>query len=308
MTPGATLVLGLLTPLIAIGVLVPLWRGHPNAGIRWLLALAGAAALGVVLTLAGPWSFSSYYLRVLPLFAIAATLLRRWRQAGGGSPDSRSAGISAGTVVLAALAGGSIALALLVQRGLSAKEPAVGLAFPLRHGTFVVLQGGNSVLLNPFHARGDSSGRLAIDLVRLNGHGGRARRFLPRTLTDYEVFGDTVYGPCPGVVMRAISFHADEFPGVPNPMYPSGNHVVLACGDTLVLLAHLMRSSLRVRAGDSVSVGMPLARVGNSGNTSEPHLHLQATLGTGPEAWRRGRPLAILIDGRFLVTNNLVRR
>ena len=55
-----------------------------------------------------------------------------------------------------------------------------------------------------------------------------------------------------------------------------------------VLLAHLQQGSLAVTAGQQVRRGEPLARVGNSGNTSEPHLHLQIQNG----------PALLTADGR----------
>ena len=53
-----------------------------------------------------------------------------------------------------------------------------------------------------------------------------------------------------------------------------GNHVVLDVGDgTYAVLAHLRRGSVRVRKGQRVQAGDLLGEVGNSGNSSEPHLH-----------------------------------
>ncbi|WP_185032662.1 M23 family metallopeptidase [Streptomyces candidus] len=55
-----------------------------------------------------------------------------------------------------------------------------------------------------------------------------------------------------------------------------GNHVVLDLGGgTYALYAHLRRGSLTVRTGDRVEEGRPLALCGNSGNSTEPHLHFQ---------------------------------
>ncbi|WP_405404406.1 M23 family metallopeptidase [Streptomyces sp. NBC_01104] len=55
-----------------------------------------------------------------------------------------------------------------------------------------------------------------------------------------------------------------------------GNHIVLDLGDgTYALYAHLRRGSLRVRVGDSVRTGQQLAECGNSGNSTEPHVHFQ---------------------------------
>jgi murein DD-endopeptidase MepM/ murein hydrolase activator NlpD len=55
-----------------------------------------------------------------------------------------------------------------------------------------------------------------------------------------------------------------------------GNHVVLDLGGGVyAVLAHLRRGSVRVRPGDRVATGQQLAECGNSGNSSEPHLHFQ---------------------------------
>ncbi|UOB11858.1 M23 family metallopeptidase [Streptomyces sp. HP-A2021] len=66
-----------------------------------------------------------------------------------------------------------------------------------------------------------------------------------------------------------------------------GNHVVLDLGDgTYALYAHLQRGSLTVREGDRVTAGQPLARCGNSGNSTEPHLHFQLMDGSDPDTAR----------------------
>ncbi|MEU7115206.1 M23 family metallopeptidase [Streptomyces sp. NPDC046182] len=67
----------------------------------------------------------------------------------------------------------------------------------------------------------------------------------------------------------------------------TGNHLVLDLGDgTYAMYAHLKRGSLTVRPGDRVAAGQELARCGNSGNSTEPHVHFQ--LMDGPDldtAW-----------------------
>jgi murein DD-endopeptidase MepM/ murein hydrolase activator NlpD len=67
-----------------------------------------------------------------------------------------------------------------------------------------------------------------------------------------------------------------------------GNHVVLDLGGGVyAALAHLQRRSVRVRPGDVVRAGTVIASCGNSGNSSEPHLHLQVM----------DHPRAALADG-----------
>ncbi|MFI9190571.1 M23 family metallopeptidase [Streptomyces californicus] len=66
-----------------------------------------------------------------------------------------------------------------------------------------------------------------------------------------------------------------------------GNHVILDLGGgTYAVYAHLRRGSLRVRAGDRVRAGQEIGHVGNSGNTTEPHLHFHLMDGPDPDAAR----------------------
>jgi murein DD-endopeptidase MepM/ murein hydrolase activator NlpD len=68
----------------------------------------------------------------------------------------------------------------------------------------------------------------------------------------------------------------DHMPGVANdPSDPAGNHVVIKVADReYVLIAHMQAGSLTVSEGDTVEQGQEIGLVGNSGNTSEPHIHI----------------------------------
>lgn len=72
----------------------------------------------------------------------------------------------------------------------------------------------------------------------------------------------------------------------------AGNHVVVAlAGGGFVLLAHLRRGSVLVAPGDLVAEGQPLGGCGNSGNSTQPHVHVQVM--DGPDGrTARGLPLA----------------
>lgn len=62
-------------------------------------------------------------------------------------------------------------------------------------------------------------------------------------------------------------------------------------GGAYVLLAHLQAGSLRVAVGDRVVAGQELGACGNSGNSTQPHLHIQAMDSVDPYR-ARGIPLA----------------
>jgi murein DD-endopeptidase MepM/ murein hydrolase activator NlpD len=66
-----------------------------------------------------------------------------------------------------------------------------------------------------------------------------------------------------------------------------GNHVILDLGDGVyAMYAHLGHGSLLVRPGDRVRAGQEMARCGNSGNSSEPHVHFQLMDGPDPDSAR----------------------
>jgi Peptidase family M23 len=77
----------------------------------------------------------------------------------------------------------------------------------------------------------------------------------------------------PSYIFVWIEAYVRELFGV---RFMFGNHLVLDLGDGVYAgYAHLQRGSVRVRPGDRVRAGEPVARAGNSGNTTEPHLHFQ---------------------------------
>ncbi|MCS5736242.1 M23 family metallopeptidase [Herbiconiux daphne] len=79
----------------------------------------------------------------------------------------------------------------------------------------------------------------------------------------------------------------------------AGNHVVLRVtpAGPFVLLAHLRAGSVVVRPGDVVAIGQTLGRCGNSGNSTEPHVHVQA-VDTIDWAAARGLPIVFrALDG-----------
>jgi murein DD-endopeptidase MepM/ murein hydrolase activator NlpD len=65
--------------------------------------------------------------------------------------------------------------------------------------------------------------------------------------------------------------------------------------------------SVAVRTGDDVIEGQVIGRVGNSGNTDEPHLHIHAQAPGSAAEPMSGAPVPIRLDGKFLARNDRVR-
>ena len=98
-----------------------------------------------------------------------------------------------------------------------------------------------------------------------------------RSLADYGCFGTPVLAPMGGVVALASDGAPDLAIGetLADPAGLLGNHVVLKLETgTHLVIAHLKKGSVRVRTGDVVAESQVLGACGNSGNSSEPHIHL----------------------------------
>ncbi len=124
--------------------------------------------------------------------------------------------------------------------------------------------------------------RFAYDFLIVHDnatHGGEGR-----ALEDYHCWGRPILAAASGKVVRAVDGLPDNTIGAMDAHNPLGNHVVLDLGHSeYAFFAHLRQGSVAVRKGEKVVAGQELGRCGNSGNSSEPHLHfhLQTTRNPG---------------------------
>ena len=139
-------------------------------------------------------------------------------------------------------------------------------------GLWFVFWGGGVELEN-YHVVATDQ-RHALDLVIWQD--GGTHRGEGTANEDYWAYGQQVLAPAEGTVVTAVDGLADNAPQVEtDAANPAGNHVVIRVADEeYVLIAHLQPDSLTVAEGDSVMAGQLIGLVGNSGNTSEPHIHI----------------------------------
>lgn len=138
----------------------------------------------------------------------------------------------------------------------------------------------------PIDGRLHLAQRYAIDWERINDDD----RLVTGDLSDpasYVIYGDDVLAVADGEVVAAVDRFEDQVPGaLPQGLAfdeADGNHVILRIADGIyVLYAHLRQGSVTVVAGDRVHRGQVIGAVGNTGNTSAPHLHLHVM--DGPSA------------------------
>jgi hypothetical protein len=147
-------------------------------------------------------------------------------------------------------------------------------------GAWTVVWGGRTVEEN-YHAMVRDQ-RFAYDLVITQdgathaGDGSKNEQFY--------AYNQPILAPGAGQVVTVVDGVPDNVPGTMNPAKAAGNHVVIAHGNgEFSLLAHLKPGTLKVKVGQAVQAGAPIGLCGNSGNSSEAHLHyhLQNSAGFG---------------------------
>lgn len=220
-----------------------------TASARARMPLLGAGAAGLVV---GPWTTASVY----------------W----------------AGLCVLA------VGLACYFRLGVHRGEP-LKIQAPVRGRWIAMNSPADRVPSHHLTAYGQGQ---AVDLVCDTPARPDMRWWpLARRPDAFPGFGQPILSPVDGVVTRVVAGRRDHwsrtswpalvyllFEGVRELLGPStilGNHVVIDCGSSrYLLLAHLRCRSLLVRPGQRVSPGQLIGECGNSGNSTEPHVHVQA--------------------------------
>jgi hypothetical protein len=148
-------------------------------------------------------------------------------------------------------------------------DECVVLDLPVR-GTWLAGHAGASEFTN-FHP---PIYHYAIDVLKL-GPDGRLVDGSDLVVTNWYGYDEPAYAPADGQIVKVV----DDLPCGPignrDRVSPAGNHVVIDIGNgRQVILAHLVAGSIAVEEGEYVRSGVLIGRVGNSGNSEAPHLHV----------------------------------
>lgn len=171
--------------------------------------------------------------------------------------------------------------------------PKTELTLPLNGKLFVV--DGNDLYSN--HRRFDindpmvhelldmhtTPGLFAIDFSIIDSLGKKYSG--ERENGNYAIFGETVYAPAGGKIVKTSNEYEDNIPGKMNftlqdmkankGLFPGNCVVIDHLNGEYSFLVHLKKGSVRVREGEMVTQGQPVGEVGNSGSSMYPHLHYQ---------------------------------
>ncbi|MGA8676970.1 MAG: M23 family metallopeptidase [Candidatus Acidiferrales bacterium] len=164
------------------------------------------------------------------------------------------------------------------------KNPVVVISSPLTGSDWVAANGPSNTsqhrrALIPINGRAYISQRFAIDWVQLNAD-GKTYTGDPSDNKNYQAYGAEIHAVADGVVTQTKDGLPQNTPGAKSLAVPlsletiGGNHVIMEIGDGLyAFYAHMQPGSVRVKVGDKVRRGEVLGLLGNTGNSSEPHLH-----------------------------------
>lgn len=138
-------------------------------------------------------------------------------------------------------------------------------------GEWTVFWGGDTVEQN-YHVESKPQ-KNAFDFIITNSE-GNSYKTDGMTNEDYYAFGKPLIAPADAEVVLVVDGIKDNTPGDMNPVYVPGNTVILkTAANEYLFFAHFKQHSIVVKQGQLVKQGDLLGLCGNSGNSSEPHLH-----------------------------------
>lgn len=138
-------------------------------------------------------------------------------------------------------------------------------------GKWIVTWGGDTKELN-YHVSNPAQ-KNAFDIL-IKDEDGNTHRSAGNYNEDYYAFGKKIIAPCDGEVVLVVNGVKDNLPGDMNKMYLPGNSIIIKTEEReFLVFCHFKQNSIEVKQGQKVKQGQLLGLCGNSGNSSEPHLH-----------------------------------
>lgn len=157
-----------------------------------------------------------------------------------------------------------------LETAMEQKRNSTKLVLPFK-GEWMVVWGGDTKELN-YHVKNRAQ-KNAFDIIQVDSS-GKSYRTDGKTNEDYYAFGKEILAPCNGKVVQVVHGVKDNIPGEMNIYDVGGNTVILQTAQNeFLVFCHFKHASIRVQEGQDVTTGQVLGLCGNTGNSSEPHLH-----------------------------------
>jgi len=148
------------------------------------------------------------------------------------------------------------------------EEECVVLELPF-NGIWIAGHAGASLQTNPHYVN-----KYAIDFLKL-GSDNRFYKEKEDSVTDFYSYNEPVLSPANAIVTQIVDSIESDLMFHPDTINAGGNFIILDVGnEKYVFLGHLKKESIAVKTSDTISLGTYIGRLGNSGNSSVPHLHM----------------------------------
>ncbi len=186
------------------------------------------------------------------------------------------------------------------------------ISFPFHNGNYLITDGGNSKIsrLMNYHYHSkihkerntNKSMLYATDIIK---SGNKSGKFIPSENDEYPVFGEKLYCPIDGTVLKVVNNIEDNKAFSGNYPYNTGNTIVIKKDTYYCLLDHLKKGSIVVTEGDNLHKNDFVAEAGNSGMSERPHLHMQVMKSDTDDYWK-GLGICIQFKGKNLYKNRTI--
>ena len=164
---------------------------------------------------------------------------------------------------------------------------------PLRGGVWLAANGpaaesGHRRAMLPLEGSFHIAQRFAIDWLKVDS-AGKSFKGDQLKNSSYYAYGNDAIAVADGIITEVKDGIPENVPGMDSRAVPitletvGGNHVIIDIGGGhYAFYAHLQPGSIKVKLGDRVKRGQLLGLVGNSGNSTEPHLHFHISDASSP--------------------------
>lgn len=308
-----TKLLNIVLPIFVLFCLLEFGKGN---SVHIIIYVFGVGNLIFLLFKTAYWEFTNYYMRYILGFIYLIIAFRNLSFLNDGIQEvSRT--IILIDVLFLILTVVLMYLNVSVIRASKKAKDCIKLSFPFKNGRYIITDGGDgkiSSLLNyhnkaQIHKNGKANTSMgyATDIAKINKFGFTAKSILTKNNEDYEIFHENVYCPCDATVIEVINEIEDNIPFSAKYPYNVGNRIILKVDNYYIVMGHLAKDSITVRVGDKIKSGQTLAKIGNSGLTPRPHLHMQVSRCDDGYYWQGASVPIFFNDSYYPIKNKIVK-
>ena len=255
------------------------------------LLLSITQALLIILYLSGYWEFFGFRFRTIYTVSCELVIIAEFIWKINYPPMNFNLLVNSSLIIFQIFLIFQLIKILIVmyERGQKPFE----IEFPLKKGLYLITDGGNSKIsrlmnyhyYSTIHKKNKTNLSMlyATDIVKLSED---FKRFLPIKNNEYSIFGENIYSPMDGIVFKVVDGIEDNKPFSGKYPYNTGNTIVIKNKNQYLLLGHLKKGSVRVKEGDYIQKNNLIGKIGNSGWTERPHLHMQLIESENENYWK----------------------